>query len=84
MNTIKNHQAVGDFRFILRIFTATNLVNAATWRYAHEENKGDVQDVYAQRFKEYIEKTLITPFRYIALANLGNLMTSWNRPRPVF
>lgn len=28
---------------------------ADTWRYAHEEYKGDVQDVYAQAFKKYIE-----------------------------
>ncbi|WP_205619421.1 TRAP transporter substrate-binding protein DctP [Salinivibrio socompensis] len=29
--------------------------NADTWRYAHEEYEGDVQDVYAHKFKEYIE-----------------------------
>ncbi|TWI72236.1 TRAP-type C4-dicarboxylate transport system substrate-binding protein [Desulfobotulus alkaliphilus] len=28
----------------------------ATWRYAHEEFEGDVQDVYAHKFKEYIEQ----------------------------
>ncbi|KAF0279705.1 C4-dicarboxylate ABC transporter [Spiribacter aquaticus] len=28
---------------------------ADTWRYAHEEYEGDVQDVYAVAFKEYIE-----------------------------
>lgn len=26
-----------------------------TWRYAHEEYEGDVQDVFAYKFKEYIE-----------------------------
>lgn len=35
--------------------TAANAVNAANWRYAHEEYEGDVQDVFANRFKEYIE-----------------------------
>ncbi|ASP38796.1 C4-dicarboxylate ABC transporter [Bacterioplanes sanyensis] len=29
---------------------------ADTWRYAHEEYEGDVQDVYAHKFKEYIER----------------------------
>ncbi|MCC4265277.1 TRAP transporter substrate-binding protein DctP [Oceanimonas baumannii] len=28
---------------------------ADTWRYAHEEYEGDVQDVFAYKFKEYIE-----------------------------
>lgn len=28
---------------------------ADTWRYAHEEYEGDVQDVFAYDFKEYIE-----------------------------
>ncbi|RZU99139.1 TRAP transporter substrate-binding protein DctP [Spiribacter vilamensis] len=28
---------------------------ADTWRYAHEEYEGDVQDVYAVAFKDYIE-----------------------------
>lgn len=27
-----------------------------TWRYAHEEYEGDVQDVFAYKFKEYIEE----------------------------
>ncbi|MDR9424869.1 MAG: TRAP transporter substrate-binding protein DctP [Marinobacter sp.] len=35
--------------------TAANAVNADNWRYAHEEYEGDVQDVYAYAFKEYIE-----------------------------
>ncbi|QEM83525.1 TRAP transporter substrate-binding protein DctP [Halomonas binhaiensis] len=29
---------------------------ADTWRYAHEEYEGDVQDVYAQAFKKYVEE----------------------------
>lgn len=28
---------------------------ADTWRYAHEEYEGDVQDVFAYKFKEYVE-----------------------------
>jgi TRAP-type C4-dicarboxylate transport system substrate-binding protein len=30
--------------------------SADIWRYAHEEYKGDVQDVFAQNFKTYIEE----------------------------
>lgn len=33
----------------------TTAAHADNWRYAHEEYKDDVQDVYAQKFKEYIE-----------------------------
>lgn len=29
---------------------------ADTWRYAHEEFEGDVQDVFAVRFKEHVEE----------------------------
>lgn len=28
---------------------------ADTWRYAHEEYQGDVQDVFARHFKQYVE-----------------------------
>ncbi|MFG1495680.1 TRAP transporter substrate-binding protein DctP [Saccharospirillum sp. HFRX-1] len=35
--------------------TTASLAMADTWRYAHEENEGDVQDVFAYDFKEYIE-----------------------------
>lgn len=34
---------------------AATMAQAANWRYAHEEYEGDVQDVYAYAFKEYIE-----------------------------
>ena len=39
----------------LALFTCT-AAQAANWRYAHEEYAGDVQDVYAYKFKEYIEE----------------------------
>ncbi|WP_233252328.1 TRAP transporter substrate-binding protein DctP [Saccharospirillum sp. MSK14-1] len=35
--------------------TTASLAMADTWRYAHEEYEGDVQDVFAYDFKEYIE-----------------------------
>ncbi|MFH7564769.1 MULTISPECIES: TRAP transporter substrate-binding protein [Oceanimonas] len=34
---------------------ACGAAQADTWRYAHEEYEGDVQDVFAYKFKEYIE-----------------------------
>ncbi|OYD23329.1 TRAP transporter substrate-binding protein DctP [Oceanimonas baumannii] len=34
---------------------ACSAAQADTWRYAHEEYEGDVQDVFAYKFKEYIE-----------------------------
>ncbi|WP_411744817.1 TRAP transporter substrate-binding protein DctP [Reinekea sp.] len=36
--------------------SVSGMAQADTWRYAHEEYDGDVQDVYAQKFKEYVEK----------------------------
>ena len=33
----------------------TAAAQADNWRYAHEEYEGDVQDVFAYAFKEYIE-----------------------------
>lgn len=36
--------------------TATGEPAGQNWRYAHEEYEGDVQDVFAHKFKEYIEE----------------------------
>ncbi|HEA51652.1 hypothetical protein LCGC14_0473310 [marine sediment metagenome] len=51
----KFKKLAGISAFALIAMTAANAVNAANWRYAHEEYEGDVQDVYAYKFKEYIE-----------------------------
>ncbi|HET8849268.1 MAG TPA: TRAP transporter substrate-binding protein DctP [Marinobacter sp.] len=55
--------STGKFRKLAAIsalafagLTAANAVNAANWRYAHEEYEGDVQDVFATKFKEYVEE----------------------------
>ncbi|WP_100639075.1 TRAP transporter substrate-binding protein DctP [Marinobacter salexigens] len=53
MNKFKKLAGISAFAFAA--MTAANSVNAANWRYAHEEYEGDVQDVYAYKFKEYIE-----------------------------
>jgi len=39
----------------LAAFGYAGAVSADTWRYAHEEYEGDVQDVFAHDFKKYIE-----------------------------
>ncbi|MBQ0833519.1 TRAP transporter substrate-binding protein DctP [Marinobacter sp.] len=51
----KFKKLAGLSAFAFAAITAANSVNAANWRYAHEEYEGDVQDVYAYKFKEYIE-----------------------------
>lgn len=51
----KFKKLAGISAFAFAAMTAANTVNADNWRYAHEEYEGDVQDVYAYKFKEYIE-----------------------------
>ncbi|GGE65680.1 hypothetical protein GCM10011533_17550 [Streptosporangium jomthongense] len=51
----KFKKLAGISAFAFAAMTAANSVSAANWRYAHEEYEGDVQDVYAYKFKEYIE-----------------------------
>ncbi|MCW7754286.1 TRAP transporter substrate-binding protein DctP [Desulfobotulus sp. H1] len=49
----------------------------STWRYAHEEFEGDVQDVYAHKFKEYIEANSnhsIQIFRFGELGESDDIM----------
>lgn len=53
MNKFKKLAGISAFALIA--MTAANAASAANWRYAHEEYEGDVQDVYAYKFKEYIE-----------------------------
>jgi TRAP-type C4-dicarboxylate transport system substrate-binding protein len=57
--------------------TAANSVNAANWRYAHEEYEGDVQDVFAYKFKEYIEDNsdnTVQVFRFGELGESDDIM----------
>lgn len=51
----KFRKLAGISALALAGLTAASVVNADTWRYAHEEYEGDVQDVFAYKFKEYIE-----------------------------
>lgn len=54
-STSKFRKLAGISALAFAGLTAANAVNAANWRYAHEEYEGDVQDVFAYKFKEYIE-----------------------------
>ena len=57
--------------------TAANSVNAANWRYAHEEYEDDVQDVFAYKFKEYIEENsdhTLQVFRFGELGESDDIM----------
>lgn len=51
MNTKKLAAAIST----MAIAIGASAVNADTWRYAHEEAATDVQGVYAEKFREYIE-----------------------------
>ena len=44
---------------------------ADTWRYAHEEFEGDVQDVYAMAFKDYIESNSDNTVEVYRFGELG-------------
>ena len=46
-------------------------VQAANWRYAHEEYADDVQDVYAYKFKEYIEENSDHTLKIYRFGELG-------------
>lgn len=50
---------------------------AANWRYAHEEFEGDVQDVFAHKFKEYVEEhsdNTVQIFRFGELGESDDIM----------
>jgi TRAP-type C4-dicarboxylate transport system substrate-binding protein len=56
---------------------AASMAQAANWRYAHEEYEGDVQDVYAYAFKEYIEDNsdhTIQVYRFGELGESDDIM----------
>ncbi|TKV69219.1 C4-dicarboxylate ABC transporter [Marinobacter panjinensis] len=78
MSTISKFKKLAGFSaFAFAAMTAANSVNAATWRYAHEEYEGDVQDVFAYDFKEYIEDNsdhTIQVYRFGELGESDDIM----------
>lgn len=69
MSKLKKLAGISAFAFAA--MTAANSVNAANWRYAHEEYEGDVQDVYAYKFKEYIEENSDHTLQIYRFGELG-------------
>jgi len=69
MSKLKKLAGISAFAFAA--MTAANSVNAANWRYAHEEYEGDVQDVYAYKFKEYIEENSDHTLQVYRFGELG-------------
>lgn len=68
---------VGASCLTLAAITVVNVANAATWRYAHEEYENDVQDVYAYKFKEYVEENsehTVQVFRFGELGESDDIM----------
>ncbi|WP_323750189.1 TRAP transporter substrate-binding protein DctP [Marinobacter sp.] len=70
-STNKFRKLVGVSALAFAGLTAANAVNAANWRYAHEEYEGDVQDVYAYKFKEYIEENSDHTLQIFRFGELG-------------
>ena len=78
MSTISKFKKLAGISAIaFAAMTAANSVNAANWRYAHEEYEGDVQDVYAYKFKEYVENNsdhTVQVYRFGELGESDDIM----------
>ncbi len=53
---MKSHKLLTTAGIGALMFGMTTSAMADNWRYAHEEYEGDVQDVFAVAFKEYVEE----------------------------
>ncbi|WP_404299272.1 TRAP transporter substrate-binding protein DctP [Halomonas sp.] len=53
------------------LFGMSAAAHSANWRYAHEEFEGDVQDVFAMAFKEYIEENSDHTLQVYRFGELG-------------
>lgn len=63
--------------FSIGALGAASAAVAADWLYAHEEYENDVQDVYAYKFKEYIENNsahTVTVYRFGELGESDDIM----------
>ncbi|SFU93107.1 TRAP transporter substrate-binding protein DctP [Halomonas korlensis] len=59
------------------MFGMSTAAFADNWRYAHEEYEGDVQDVFAYAFKEYVEENsdhTVQVFRFGELGESDDIM----------
>jgi len=84
MSSISKFKKLAGFSAIaFAAMTAANSVNAANWRYAHEEYDGDVQDVFAHDFKEYVEKNsdhTVQVYRFGELGEQPAHILGWQIP----
>ncbi|MGM0537076.1 MAG: TRAP transporter substrate-binding protein DctP [Pseudomonadota bacterium] len=53
---MKSHKLLTGAGIGALMFGMSTAALADNWRYAHEEYEGDVQDVFAQEFKRYVEE----------------------------
>ena len=53
------------------LFGMSAAAHSANWRYAHEEFEGDVQDVFAMAFKEYVEENSDNTVQVYRFGELG-------------
>lgn len=53
------------------LFGMSAAAQSANWRYAHEEFEGDVQDVFAVAFKEYVEENSDNTVQIYRFGELG-------------
>jgi TRAP-type C4-dicarboxylate transport system substrate-binding protein len=53
------------------LFGMSAAAHSANWRYAHEEFEGDVQDVFAVAFKEYVEENSDNTVQIFRFGELG-------------
>ncbi|MFW6344818.1 MAG: TRAP transporter substrate-binding protein DctP [Halomonas sp.] len=59
------------------LFGMSAAAHSANWRYAHEEFEGDVQDVYAMAFKDYVEENsdhTVQVYRFGELGESDDIM----------
>lgn len=59
------------------LFGMSAAAQSANWRYAHEEYEGDVQDVFAYAFKDYVEENSdhsVQVFRFGELGESDDIM----------
>ncbi|MCA1770037.1 MAG: TRAP transporter substrate-binding protein DctP [Halomonas sp.] len=59
------------------LFGMSAAAHSANWRYAHEEYEGDVQDVFAYAFKDYVEENSdhsVQVFRFGELGESDDIM----------
>ena len=71
MDSLKQLKRLLGISCIALTAFGSGMASADTWRYAHEEYEGDVQDVFAHKFKEYIEQNSEHSLKIYRFGELG-------------